>query len=145
MCGRDQKWRHQSFAPMGSCSSVDPHFSATGCVFRHENTRRWTVGCYGDFEKFVCISTYCVSALSHPYNYSYRLYDTILWKYYSNNGMEEVVYIVTVDMSLSLNSTYNKLGYVCCIVGFRSNCYNVIGFCWSSTMVLTKKLAVLVQ
>ena len=47
-------------------------FSATGCVFRHENTRRWTVGCYnglrvscfGDFEKFVCISIYCVSALS---------------------------------------------------------------------------------
>ena len=22
------------------------YFSATGCVFRHENTRRWTVGCY---------------------------------------------------------------------------------------------------
>ena len=21
-------------------------FSATGCIFRHENTRRWTVGCY---------------------------------------------------------------------------------------------------
>ena len=21
-------------------------FSTTGCVFRHENTRRWTVGCY---------------------------------------------------------------------------------------------------
>jgi len=21
-------------------------FSATGCVFRHENTRKWTVGCY---------------------------------------------------------------------------------------------------
>ena len=21
-------------------------FNATGCVFRHENTRRWTVGCY---------------------------------------------------------------------------------------------------
>ena len=21
-------------------------FSATGCVVRHENTRRWTVGCY---------------------------------------------------------------------------------------------------
>ena len=47
-------------------------FSATGCVFRHENTRRRTVGCYngyivscfGDFEKFVCISIYCVSALS---------------------------------------------------------------------------------
>ena len=46
--------------------------SATGCVFRHENTRRWKVGCYnglwvscfGDFEKFVCISIYCVSALS---------------------------------------------------------------------------------
>ena len=48
------------------------HFSATGCVFCHENIRRWTVGCYnglyvscfGDFEKFVCISIYCVSALS---------------------------------------------------------------------------------
>ena len=47
-------------------------FSTTGCVFRHENIRRWTVGCYnglyvscfGDFEKFVCISIYCVSALS---------------------------------------------------------------------------------
>jgi len=47
-------------------------FSATGCVVRHENTRRWTVGCYnglkvscfGDFEKFFCISIYCVSALS---------------------------------------------------------------------------------
>ena len=22
------------------------HCSATGCVFRHENTRKWTVGCY---------------------------------------------------------------------------------------------------
>ena len=22
------------------------HFSATGCVVHHENTRRWTVGCY---------------------------------------------------------------------------------------------------
>ena len=48
------------------------HFSAIGCVFRHENTWRWTVECYnglkvscfGDFEKFVCISIYCVSALS---------------------------------------------------------------------------------
>ena len=24
MCGRDRKWRYQSFAPVGSCSSVDP-------------------------------------------------------------------------------------------------------------------------
>ena len=47
-------------------------FSATGCVVRHENTQKWTVGCYnglkgscfGDFERFVCISIYCVSALS---------------------------------------------------------------------------------
>ena len=47
-------------------------FSATGCVVHHENTRKWTVRCYnglyyvsfGDFEKFVCISIYCVSALS---------------------------------------------------------------------------------
>ena len=47
-------------------------FSATGCVFHHENTRRLTVGCYnglkvccfGDFERFVCNSIYCVSALS---------------------------------------------------------------------------------
>ena len=47
-------------------------FSAIGCVFRHENTRKWTVGCYNglqvscfeDFDKFVCISIYCVSALS---------------------------------------------------------------------------------
>jgi len=35
-------------------------FSAIGCVVRHENTRRWTVGSYNgclrDFEKFVCIS-----------------------------------------------------------------------------------------
>ena len=46
--------------------------SATGRVFCHENTRKWTVRCYnglkvscfGDFEKFVCISIYCVSALS---------------------------------------------------------------------------------
>ena len=49
-------------------------FSSTGCVVvvRHENTRRWTVGCYnglqvncfGDFEKFFCISIYCMSTLS---------------------------------------------------------------------------------
>ena len=47
-------------------------FSTTGCVVCHENTRRWTVGwynglevsCFGDFEKFVCVSIYCVSALS---------------------------------------------------------------------------------
>ena len=47
-------------------------FCDTGCVFCHENTRKWTVGCYnglkvscfGDFERFVCISIYCVSTLS---------------------------------------------------------------------------------
>jgi len=47
-------------------------FSTTGCVVHHENTQRWTVGCYnglqvscfGDFEKLFCISIYCVSALS---------------------------------------------------------------------------------
>ena len=26
MCGCDRKWCHQLFAPMGSCSSVDPYF-----------------------------------------------------------------------------------------------------------------------
>ena len=39
-------------------------FSATGCVKRHENTRRWTVGCYNslkvscfeDFEKFFVLA-----------------------------------------------------------------------------------------
>jgi len=42
-------------------------FSATGCVVRHENTRRWTVGRYnglyvtgfGDFEKFVLAYIAC--------------------------------------------------------------------------------------
>jgi len=36
-------------------------FSATGCVVHHENTRRWTVGCYNGF---FWISIYCMSTLS---------------------------------------------------------------------------------
>ena len=30
-------------------------FSATGCVFRHENTRRWTVGCYNGLYKKLAV------------------------------------------------------------------------------------------
>jgi len=48
-------------------------FSANGCVYRHENTRRWTVGCYnglwvscfGDFEQFVYIA-----CPRYPYTWS---------------------------------------------------------------------------
>ena len=45
-------------------------FSTTGCVVRHKNTRRWTVGVITAYKLAVleiweiCISMYCVSALS---------------------------------------------------------------------------------
>ena len=64
-------------------------FSATWCVVRHENSRRWTVGCYnglqvscscfGDFEEFVCISIYCVSALSLHIESTDSMIPTLWW------------------------------------------------------------------